>query len=767
MDQVGGLCRMLYAKSKPIETLLEHTNELIKRCQELKDLYPDILAPLHWPLLYTAIQYHDIGKAYSRFQSMIQSKIGGEFPSLCSYDIPHNYISPVFLPMKELQSEYNWSKEEVKILVQMIAYHHDRPKELADLIPEIKEVIAKDLQPRISLIQSELGFPMPDRLGDKLLNKAKKQISMYDDFYFQYVMLKGLLLRIDHAASAHEPIEMHHTYNIGEKVLGYFQDKLRPLQQFTLEHKDRNLIIQAQTGMGKTEAALLWIGEAKAFFTLPLRVSINVLYSRVTNQDKYCFVDEENQPISGLLHSSALDYLVKKQSEEEEQNQRSSEKAYQQAQLLSRKLTFTTMDQILTFPFRFKGHEKWLATLAYSKLVLDEIQAYSPEIMAVLLKALVDITELGGKFLIMSATMPSFFIDHMKDVGLLEEAKVVQATFTDESKRHRVELIEESILEQVNQIALESEQKSVLVICNTIARAVEVYEACSNLGASTHLLHSQFTLRDRGILEDAILKFAPNEPDRVHTPGIWITTQIVEASVDVDFDLLYTEISVLDSLFQRMGRVYRSREYLQEESNVRICTVDCSGIVKRAKSVYDPELVELGLKELQQFNGQILSESTKMKLIHEVYEVKKIKETKYYQTFVKAYKILETQYDLTRTEAQKIIRDIQSVSMIPRELFDKMGHLFESYEEISLQFRKAYKKKDEDKLYQLRLERRQLRREIEQYSVPISYFKVKDSLSSIPHKDFDHLFISELSYDFNKDELKGKGIYIGEPDYFL
>lgn len=54
--------------------------------------------------------------------------------------------------------------------------------------------------------------------------------------------------------------------------------------------------------------------------------------------------------------------------------------------------------------------------------------------------------------------------------------------------------------------------------------------------------------------------------------GIWITTQIVEASLDVDFDYLFTEMSTLDSLFQRFGRCFRSRHYKKEEPNVYIYT---------------------------------------------------------------------------------------------------------------------------------------------------------------------------------------------------
>lgn len=52
--------------------------------------------------------------------------------------------------------------------------------------------------------------------------------------------------------------------------------------------------------------------------------------------------------------------------------------------------------------------------------------------------------------------------------------------------------------------------------------------------------------------------------------GIWITTQIVEASLDIDFDVLHTEMCTADSLLQRMGRCNRKGRYFPEEANVII-----------------------------------------------------------------------------------------------------------------------------------------------------------------------------------------------------
>ena len=82
--------------------------------------------------------------------------------------------------------------------------------------------------------------------------------------------------------------------------------------------------------------------------------------------------------------------------------------------------------------------------------------------------------------------------------------------------------------------------------------------------------------KDRARLEQEIMRFSE---DRTKT-GIWISTQIVEASLDIDFDFLYTEMCTADSLLQRMGRCFRKRVYEKEEHR------DKNGNMGLAKSLH-------------------------------------------------------------------------------------------------------------------------------------------------------------------------------------
>lgn len=90
-------------------------------------------------------------------------------------------------------------------------------------------------------------------------------------------------------------------------------------------------------------------------------------------------------------------------------------------------ITITTADQLFTATFKYPGYEKVYATLAYSKIVLDEPQSYSPDTLAIIIKGLQEISELGGKFCFMSATIHPFIRERLKDY-----CRILDAVFNTE-----------------------------------------------------------------------------------------------------------------------------------------------------------------------------------------------------------------------------------------------------------------------------------------------------------------------------------------------
>ncbi|RRD42866.1 CRISPR-associated helicase Cas3' [Buchananella hordeovulneris] len=99
----------------------------------------------------------------------------------------------------------------------------------------------------------------------------------------------------------------------------------------------------------------------------------------------------------------------------------------------------------------------------------------------------------------------------------------------------------------------------VLVVRNTVRRAQETYrELRAHFGAEVTLLHSRFLLRDRQAAEKRLREqFGPPEKAQRPTRAIVVATQVVEQSLDIDFDYLVSDLAPLDVLLQRVGRVHR------------------------------------------------------------------------------------------------------------------------------------------------------------------------------------------------------------------
>ncbi|ERI93851.1 CRISPR-associated helicase Cas3 [Clostridiales bacterium oral taxon 876 str. F0540] len=709
---------MIYAKSNPVETLRQHTNELIKAYKLIKELYGETIEKSismdpkrFWELLEMACYYHDLGKANTPFQNIIRSAIGEkELEDEIKINIPHNYLSPAFLPWQEL------TKEERRLLVQVIGYHHER-----DISPDkemIKHIIDNDLKERVEELCSEMSLNI-DKLT-KLYTKDiddKNRIKEDEDIYKDYILMKGLLHRIDHAASAHHSIEDNVSVGVGKVTRWYleteFKGGLREAQSFAFANRNKNVLLVASTGIGKTESALLWIDDSKGFFTLPLRVSINALYTRV--------IDDIQYNNTGLIHSTSRDYL-------DSIEHKNSSEVYEQSKLLSKKLSFSTIDQLFKFPFKYRGYEKIYATLAYSKVVIDEIQAYSPEITAVILKGLEMIHKIGGRFMIMTATLPRIYKDYLMDRGI----HPVEGEYLSEMKRHKVKVVDKNINDAVEDIVERGKNNRAIVIVNTVKKALELFNIINEEKNSEncYLLHSMFTQGDRAELEKQIKDFVDDRKNK-GSKGIWITTQIVEASLDVDFDYLFTEISTLDSMFQRFGRCYRKRLFDRNEPNVYIYTKDPTGY----GSIYDKAILDKSTELIRKYDNVLMEEKDKVNLVDFLYSRENLRETEFYDKFVEAIRLLDNviDYDLDSSEAQKVLRDIDSTRVIPRSIYDENINIFEEYTSSASK------------------RRLQILTAINKLSINVPKYKLPKNLSE--HKDIKNLYILDAEYSNKKGLL--------------
>ncbi|WPZ19210.1 CRISPR-associated helicase Cas3' [Geobacillus subterraneus] len=595
----------------------------------------------------------------TKFQNKLLRKLGWKSllndPLPYVHEVHHGYLSPAFLPLDDLELP----SEHLKVLCQSIYYHHDRPKEEFAIIEKVVHQDLKCYYKRFSY--DKIG---PLTLQTKYSKYVRKRIEPdQKDTFYLYIMTKGLLNKIDYAASAGINVEIRNE-DLSEKTKGYIATKgeLNDLQQYMIEHRDENLVIVASTGVGKTEAALLWIGEQKGFFTLPLKVSINAIYDRIEKGLGFQHV--------GLLHSDAPSEYMKRAGEGEFEFMKLEE-----VRQLCNPLTICTLDQLIDFIMRYPGFEMKLATLAYSKLVVDEIQMYSPRFVGYLLIALKQLTELGGKFSIVTATFPPVFEYLMKKLDIPYKRAPRCFLKNDHEgrvmKRHRLKVIHDNL--SVVDIMHMHKNKKVLVIVNTVRKAQEVYKKLKEQlpNEKIYLLHSRFIARDRAEKEADILKMGHVESDE---KGIWVTTQIVEASLDIDFDILFTELSEVCGLLQRMGRVYRNRHLDTDDANVYVYTGRpyTSGIdpIDDRKSVADFTLFELSKQALYRYDGQVLDEEKKVQLVEEVYDYEVLSHSSYYHQIRDTIHKYENVPPFEVKKGNIDLREIDNEMMIPLSVYE-------------------------------------------------------------------------------------------------
>ncbi|MBP2027281.1 CRISPR-associated endonuclease/helicase Cas3 [Acetoanaerobium pronyense] len=722
--------KIFYAKSNS-ETIQEHTDRLLYNLQILKDLYPNI--NINWDLLEISCIYHDLGKINEKFQDKVTER------KRHKDEVPHAFLSVSLLNTKELKK--NFTASEITALISAIAYHHERTFPEKDLYSkEIEDL--RELLPEFNY--EKIAYEIiPKRPSVKYFMESKPSSDSSPEIFYEYLMIKGLLNRLDYAASAYEPVEIKNDFleDLLNNTLKSFKKTnpsadWNPLQKYMIENRDSNLAVVAQTGMGKTEAGLLWIGNNKGFFTLPLKTAINAIYKRVVKDIK-----EDIDDKIGLLHSETYNEYL----EVERTNNITSDidRYYTKTKQLSMPLTICTLDQIFDFVYRYKGFELKPVTLSYSKVIIDEIQMYSPNLLAYIVYGLEYITKLGGKFAIVTATMPPFLIDVLNKRGL--EFKSPNP-FVDSRIRHSIKVMEEKINSEF--IKSKFQDNKVLVICNTIKEAQRIYNELEESGLEPKLFHSGFIKRDRKNKEKEILEMG--KLDNAET-GIWVCTQVVEASLDIDFDILITELSDLNGLFQRMGRCFRNREFNKDGYN---CFV-FNGGEKRCSGVgyfIDEDIFNISKKALNSVDGYI-DEQKKIDLIEKVYAFHEIKDTKYYNDLIQTIEYLDKTYDfeMDKKEAMKKFRDINNLTIIPTNVFK------ENHEEIN-ELIKNLKEKispdmKESEIKKLKRQKTEAKNKLFEFSVAVQAYLFKGykiEWEMLEINSYESIRIADIPYDSNK-----------------
>lgn len=336
----------------------------------------------------------------------------------------------------------------------------------------------------------------------------------------------------------------------------------------TVSKEERFLSINVPTGIGKTlttlNAALNLLQKRndleKIIYCLPFTSVIDQnaqVIEEILNQNN---IENSSINLSINHHLAELRYTT---GTDDEIDDNKSEFLITQ---FESKINVTTFYQLLYGIFTGKNNEiKKLHSFANSIIILDEVQSipstYWPLIKQVftLLADALNIT-----FLLVTATLPMIFSEEKREIKELVENK--RAIFHSVDRIHlNTKLLHHSLTEDEFLDLLENDitqhpHKSFLIILNTIKASKNIYLALEKNHSNLVYLSTSIPPIER---LNRIQKIRSSRE-----PLIVVSTQLVEAGVDIDLDIVYRDIAPLDSIFQSAGRCNRNATHKKGEVKV-------------------------------------------------------------------------------------------------------------------------------------------------------------------------------------------------------
>jgi CRISPR-associated endonuclease/helicase Cas3 len=402
------------------------------------------------------------------------------------------------------------------------------------------------------------------------------------------------------------------------------------------------VILESETGSGKTEAALwhyVHLFQAglvdSLYFALPTRVAASQLYGRVQETLRRLWPKDPPLAVRALPGYVSADgaqacalpgFQVLWSDSPDDQKAHRRWAGESAKRFLAAPVAVGTIDQALLGALQVRHAHLRAATLARSLLVVDEVHA-SDAYMTVLLERLLR-THLacGGRALLLSATLGAGARDRYLALTAGTRAGVSSPTPFDKacttpypaisdsrgirameatSRSKTVRWASHDIIDDPERIAsmahaAAQQGAKVLVIRNTVSAAVATLAALEQqcpdpawlfrVNGVVTLHHGRFSRQDRPLLDAEIE--ARLGKRRLRGPQIVIGTQTLEQSLDIDADLLLTDLCPMDVLLQRIGRLHRHSRPADERpeafrnAQVRVLTPtgdDLAPMLKRAR----------------------------------------------------------------------------------------------------------------------------------------------------------------------------------------
>lgn len=426
------------------------------------------------------------------------------------------------------------------------------------------------------------------------------------------------------------------------------------------------MIIEAPMGCGKTEAALYaaqhfayTTEQGGLFYGLPTMATSNGLLGRIS---KWASAEAENGKLSlELVHSKTMfneSYQALRKNDFHDSDLVVSRWMEKRKLQLCPNFVLGTIDHLLYAALKHNHVMLDHIGMAGKVVILDEIHSFDAYTNQYLLRTLEWLGWYHAPVILLSATLTSSFRTQLVEAylnGLSPSSKPDFSICRHQSypaitfaKENEIQVITPDYQEPQKSILIKqfkdwsSIKENVTsrladggcagIIVNTVRQAQDLYQEMEPLqqnGYRIHLLHSSFTDVDRAKKEAEIISILGKPEPGQETQArnnrnkvIVIGTQVLEQSLDIDFDWLITEICPVDLLFQRIGRLHRHDRERPAHFSTPECWIigqNCEDLNSGTRHVYSDWLLMRTLDALKDKEHLILPSDIPL-LIQAVYE---------------------------------------------------------------------------------------------------------------------------------------------------
>jgi len=354
------------------------------------------------------------------------------------------------------------------------------------------------------------------------------------------------------------------------------------------------VIIEAPTGCGKTEAALYlaekWAqrqGQPGVYVAMPTMATSNQMHGRLARLVARIHPDAAGAPL--LVHSQAL-WQQPPPKVMTTGEQRADDSLDAMAWFLPRKRSLLapfgvgTVDQTFLSVLQTRHFFVRLFGLAGKTVIFDEVHAYDAYMTALFERLLAWLHGVGTSVVLLSATLPSrararmlaayggapnaverngpaasYPAIHWTSCGA-NGTVCLPIEQTRKVSLERIPLDEFALVDLLRERLAEG--GCAAVICNTVGRAQSLYTTLreSTLVADDDLVlfHARYPQAWREEIEERVLdRYGKSRRRLAHERSIVVATQVIEQSLDLDFDYMVTDLAPIDLIIQRVGRLHR------------------------------------------------------------------------------------------------------------------------------------------------------------------------------------------------------------------